>query len=204
MDYKILVNRENNLDKTFIPSNLVSANSKYKENIEIDKVTLDNFLNMKYDMYLLGYDIDIMSGYRDYNYQEKIYNKSLYNKGYAYTMRSIAKPGYSEHQTGLAIDICIYKNNKAYIEHEIIDTKELDFLKNNSYKYGFILRYPEDKEDITGYNYEPWHYRYVGIDLATYLFKNNLTLDEYYKNSDNNISKSLSYNQAIFKKEAQI
>lgn len=185
MDYQMLVNKENLLDKTFIPNSLVDTNSRYKDNIKIDKVVLDNFIKMKYDMQLLGYDIDIMSGYRDYYYQEKIYNRSIRDKGYAYTLRSIATPGSSEHQTGLAIDICIYKDNKVYIEHQIINTKELEFLKYNSYKYGFILRYPEDKEDITGYNYEPWHYRYVGIKLATYLFKNNLTLEEYYDKTCN-------------------
>lgn len=181
MDYQILVNKQNKLDRKFIPNDLVDVNSKYKDNIKINKEVLDNFHKLKYDMQLLGYDIDIMSGYRDYNYQEKIYNKSLYEKGYTYTIRSIAKPGCSEHQTGLAIDICIYKNNKVYIEHEILDTKELEFLKENAYKYGFILRYPEDKEDITGYNYEPWHYRYIGLPLSEYVYKNNLTLEEYYK-----------------------
>lgn len=200
MNYQILVNKENSLDRGFIPSNLVNTNSKYKKNIYLNKEVLNHFLNMKYDMQLLGYDIDIMSGYRDYNHQEKIYNKSLYQKGYTYTIRSIAKPGTSEHQTGLAIDICLYKNNKVYIEHEIMNTKELEFIKENAHKYGFILRYPEDKENITGYNYEPWHYRYVGASLANYLYKNNLTLEEYY----NRERKEETNNKIIFIKEAKI
>ncbi len=199
MNYQILVNKNNPLNKTYIPNDLVDANSKYRNNIKVNKEALTSFNKMKYDMHLLGYDIDIMSAYRDYYYQEKIYNKSLYQKGYAYTIRSIAKPGCSEHQTGLAIDICLYSNNKVYIEHEILNTKELDFLKNNAYKYGFILRYPEDKEDITGYNYEPWHYRYVGLYLSEYLYKKNLTLEEYYKNKE-----IKDENQIIFIKEAKI
>lgn len=203
MNYQILVNKNNPLNKTYIPNDLVDANSKYRNNIKVNKEALTSFNKMKYDMHLLGYDIDIMSGYRDYSYQEKIYNKSLYERGYTYTVRSIAKPGTSEHQTGLAIDICIYKNDKVYIEHEIINSEELQFLKNNAYKYGFILRYPEEKEDITGYNYEPWHYRYVGIDLATYLFKNNITLEEYYQSNSKKLEKQ-QQNQIIFIKEAKI
>ena len=193
MNYEMLVNKNNQLDKTYIPKDLVNAKSKYRNNAMVNKTVLDNFLNMKHDMSLLGYDIDIMSGYRDYNYQNKIYNKSIHDKGYAYTLRSIAQPGYSEHQTGLAIDICIYKNNKVYIEKEIINMPEFKYLKYNSYKYGFILRYPEDKEDITGYNYEPCHYRYVGIDLARYLYHNHLTLEEYYDKKDNNSNNNNNY-----------
>ncbi len=200
MNYQILVNKEHPLDKTYIPSNLIDTKSKYKKNILLDQKVLINFQHMKNDMQSLGYYIDIMSGYRDYNYQEKIYNKSLYQKGYTYTVRSIAKPGSSEHQTGLAIDICIYKDNKVYIEHQIINTKELDFLKKNSHKYGFILRYPEEKENITGYNYEPWHYRYVGIELANYLHKNGLTLEEYYQQTQ----EEKENNKVIFIKEANI
>ena len=203
MNYQILVNKDNPLSKTFIPNDLVDANSKYKNNIKVNKEVLSYFNKMKYDMLLLGYDIDIMSAYRDYNYQEKLYNKSLYQKGYTHTVRSIAKPGYSEHQTGLAIDICLYRNNKAYIENELINTKELDFLKRNAHKYGFILRYPYDKEDITGYNYEPWHYRFVGLPLSEYLYKNNMTLEEYHQK--NNIEKEENIqNQVIFIKEAKI
>ena len=130
--------------------------------------------------YQHGYKIDIMSGYRTYEYQDNLYNKSLQEKGYADTFRSIAKPGCSEHQTGLAIDICIYHDGKCYIEHEIENTAELSWLKNNCAQYGFILRYPKEKEDITGYNYEPWHYRFVGVELATKLYEEDITLEEYY------------------------
>ena len=135
---------------------------------------------MKLDAIKLGYDIDIMSGYRDYSYQEKIYNKLLKDKGFAYTFRSIAKPGCSEHQTGLAIDICVYKDDKCYIEHELEDMDEIIWVINNCYKYGFILRYPRGMEDKTGYNYEPWHFRYVG-NIAEYLHKNKILLEDYMR-----------------------
>lgn len=180
MNYQILVNKDNPLSKNYIPKNLVLANSQYKENILVNKKVFYAFKKMKSAAKKYGYDFDIMSGYRNYSYQENIYNKSLEEKGYVYTFRSIAKPGTSEHQTGLAIDICFYRNNHCYIEHELENAPELTWLINNSYQFGFILRYPQNKEDITGYNYEPWHYRYVG-SLAKYLTKNKLTIEEYFK-----------------------
>ena len=179
MDYTMLVNKTNKVDSNYVPDNLVITDSLYKDNIYLNDKCYDMFKKMQEDMELLGYNIDIMSGYRDYKYQEKIYNKLIHEKGLSYASRSIASPGSSEHQTGLAIDVCIYKDNKCYIEHDVIDMEEVKWIHNNMHKYGFILRYPFDKEEITGYNYEPWHIRYVG-EIAEYLYKNNLTLEEYY------------------------
>lgn len=181
MDYEILVNKDNALDKTYAPNDLVDALSSYKDNILVNKKVLEQFSLMKEDANKLGYKIDIMSGYRDYMYQEKIYNKLLKEKGFAYTFRSIAKAGTSEHQTGLAIDICVYRDDKCYIEHELEDSEEINWVINNCYKYGFILRYPRGMEDKTGYNYEPWHFRYVG-DIAEYLYKNDMLLEDYVNN----------------------
>ncbi len=180
MDYLILVNRDNVLEKTYIPDGLIDAGSRYKNGILVNEMVYKQFMKMKRDMEKLGYDIDIMSGYRDYNYQDKIYNRLILEKGFNYAFRYIAPPGASEHQTGLAIDICIYKKGKCYIEHEIDDMEDIKWLHNNSFKYGFILRYPIDKENITGYNYESWHLRYVG-NIARYLYTNKLTLEEYLK-----------------------
>lgn len=180
MDFEILVNKNNVLDKSYVPNDLVNACSKYKDGILINKKVLEQFNLMKNDAIKLGYDIDIMSGYRDYLYQEKIYNRLLLEKGFSYTFRSIAKPGCSEHQTGLAIDICVYRDNRCYIEHELEDMDEIKWIINNCYRYGFILRYPKNMEDITGYNYEPWHFRYVG-DIALYLYQNNILLEDYKK-----------------------
>ena len=180
MDYEMLVNKDHALNKTYVPSNLVNANSKYKEDILINETVLENFNRMRDDALLFGYKIDIMSGYRDYLYQEGIYNKLVLEKGLAYAFRTIAKPGCSEHQTGLAIDICVYKDDKCYIENDLEDMDECSWLINNSYKYGFILRYPKGYEDKTGYNYEPWHFRYVG-NIAPYLYKNKLLLEDYHR-----------------------
>ena len=96
----------------------------------------------------------------------------------------MAIPGSSEHQTGLAFDVAFIRNNE-YSLIALETDPEIKWLLKNAYKYGFILRYPKDKENITGYSYEPWHYRFVGIKLAKMLYKNNLTLEEYYKKINN-------------------
>ena len=180
MDYLMLVNRNNILNKTYIPNNLVDTKSRYKDGIFVDDTVYKQFIKMKEAMTKYGYNIDIMSGYRSYDYQDKLYNKLILEKGFNYAFRYIAPPGASEHQTGLAIDICIYRDNNCYIEHEIDEMEEIKWIHNNSYKYGFILRYPMDKENITGYNYESWHLRYVG-NIANYIYSNKLTLEEYLK-----------------------
>ena len=177
MDYLLLVNRDNLLDKTYIPSNLVDSKSIYKDNILVVDKVLDMFNLMKMEALKHGYDIDIMSGYRSYDYQDKIYNKLIRDKGFNYAFRHIAPAGASEHQSGLAIDICVYRGGKCYIEHEISEFEEINWLHKNAHKFGFILRYPEAMEEKTGYNYEPWHFRYVG-NKASYLFYNDKILED--------------------------
>ena len=176
----MLVNKTNKVDNNYVPDNLILTDSIYKNNIYLNDKCFEMFKKLQKDMKRLGYSIDIMSGYRSYKYQEKIYNKLVHDKGLSYASRTVATPGSSEHQTGLAIDICVYKKDKCYIEHDLIDMKEISYLHKNIHKYGFILRYPFGKEEITGYNYEPWHIRYVG-DISKYLYKNNFTLEEYYQ-----------------------
>lgn len=137
------------------------------------------FEKMKSDMEGLGMVADIGSGFRSYEYQLGVIERNIEAYGEEETARSVAPAGHSEHQTGLAIDII---NDQP--EHNIVesfrDTEEGQWLAENSYKYGFILRYPEGKEDITGYMYEPWHFRYVGEEMAAKIFDSNLTLEEYF------------------------
>ena len=173
MNYELLVNKTNFLDKDYVPNNLVDSLSKYKDNILLEEKALESFRRMQMDAKVSGYFIDIMSGYRSYDYQLGLYNNLIKEKGFNYALRVIAKPGCSEHQTGLAIDFCVYKDNKCYIEYELENLSETNWVNNNAHKYGFILRYPKDKEQITGYNYEPWHLRYVG-NIASYIYNNNL------------------------------
>ena len=181
MDYGILVNKDNPLPRAHIPNNLVESQSKYKDGILIDKNVKEAFIKLKNEAKKHNYFIDIESGYRPYDYQEKLYNKLVEEKGFAYAITRIAEPGKSEHQTGLAIDFCIYRDDKCYIEHDIKDLEETKWIHKNAHNYGFILRYPEGKEDVTKYSYEPWHLRYVN-EISSEIYHKKITLEEYYNN----------------------
>lgn len=181
MNYQILVNKQISLGKDYIPSNLVSVNSKYKEGMQLEAKTYEQWLLLKDDVLSKCYIIDIESAYRSYDYQQKVMNELIAEKGEEYAKRAIAVPGHSEHQTGLALDYCLLRDNTFIIEGDMTACDECIYTNSIAHKYGFILRYPQDKENITGYKYEPWHLRYVGVELATYLYENKLTLDEYYK-----------------------
>lgn len=120
-----------------------------------------------------GCDIYVSSGFRSYSTQAAIYERYCGRDGSAAADRYSARPGYSEHQSGLAIDL----NS---ISSSFANTPEGQWVAENCYKYGFILRYPKDKESVTGYMYEPWHIRYVGVDAATSIYSSGLCLEEYY------------------------
>jgi len=124
-----------------------------------------------------GNQLMIGSGYRSAALQAIYFNSLASSIGEVVANQSVARPGESEHQTGLAVDITTVSRN-CYLNECFAETSDGQWLANNSYKYGFILRYPKGKEDITGYRYEPWHFRYVGIDLATALYESGLTLDQ--------------------------
>lgn len=188
MDYTILVNKDNRLDKDYVPNDLVITD----ENIDnfhgyldptlkpmIDKNVYKHFLVMKEDAKKLGFNLLIDSGYRSYKYQQDIWNDSIIKIGLEETKRVVAPPGSSEHQAGFSFDIG-YIIDGIYTDNVTEEQEETKWLFINSYKYGFILRYPKGKEDITGYKYEPWHYRFVGITLAKELYESGITLEEYY------------------------
>ena len=120
-----------------------------------------------------GISLWIVSGYRSYSRQETLYNGYAAAGTKAEADRFSARPGYSEHQTGLALDL-----NNASGSFE--GTKEADWLADNCYKYGFIIRYGKDKEQYTGFKYEPWHVRFVGTQLALRIYKSGLCLEEYF------------------------
>lgn len=119
-----------------------------------------------------GAKLKIISGFRSYDYQEKIYNIYVKEFGEEKTNTFSAKPGHSEHQTGLAIDLCEDSD-------KFIGTKEDIWLQKNAHKFGFIIRYPKGKEHITGYKYEPWHLRYIGRKHSKIIFNRGLVLEEY-------------------------
>ena len=174
---EILVNKYNYISSTYIPNNLQMINTKYSNNgMYLTTEAKEAFERLAAAAEKDKYTITVMSAYRTYEYQQSLYNRYLAIDGQELTDTYSARAGHSEHQTGLAIDV--YNKSKPYTEFE--KTQEFYWMKENSYKYGYILRYPKDKEFITGYQYEPWHYRYVGVEIATYLYKNNLTYDEYF------------------------
>ena len=183
----ILVSKSNVLSEFYVPKNLVvidnNENNFHQFLDEELKPMLRKevipFLNeMIDDAKKDGLNFIVDSGYRSYSYQQRLLDKLVSEKGNdAY--RSLAKPGESEHQTGLAFDIA-YFDDGIFNDTVNDSDKVVKWLIKNSYKYGFILRYPKRKEHITGFVYEPWHYRFVGVNLAKKLYKNKLTLDEYY------------------------
>ena len=175
-DY-ILVNKYLYLDKDYVPNNLENLDEIYsKKNMKLVKIAKDMFEKMYYAAKKDGYIIRVMSSYRSYNYQLSLYNNYKKNSSKEEADKYSARAGYSEHQTGLCVDI---DDNK--LNYENFDkSNSYIWMKENSYKYGFIERYPKDKEKITVYNYEPWHYRYVGIDIAKFIHDNKITFDEYY------------------------
>ncbi len=175
--YLVLVNKTYKLPRDYIPSNLELISTEFSnENKYLRTEAKEAFENLSRDAKALGYKITAVSTYRDYAYQEKLYNEYIEEKGLEYADNCSARPGHSEHQTGLAVDV--EGSNNDYDEFE--NSKEFTWMKDNAYKYGFILRYPKGKEKITGFKYEPWHYRYVGVDTAKIMYEENIILEEYY------------------------
>ena len=184
----VLVNKENMLSIDYIPKNMyiVDNNENNFRNYLIDNIKPMLRIEVKpyiekliYDANNNGINIIVDSAFRSGNYQQMILDKVISEKGNeAYKL--VALPGTSEHQTGLAVDFAIYENG-IYNDDIKEDDKEAIWLKDIAWKYGFILRYPKGKEDITGFNFEPWHYRFVGLELALELYQTNQTLEEYKK-----------------------
>lgn len=185
MKYDILVNKKNYLSKDYVPKRLIIINdesgNKLDKNYQnmLNKKAYKYFKKMQKEALNHNFKIYIDSSYRSFNYQKQIFDKCTLDKSYEYALKYVAKPGYSEHQTGLAIDVIIKRNK--LLEDITGNEVEIKWLKINAYKYGFILRYPLGFEDITGYNYEPWHFRFVGKKVARKMRKNNIqTLEEYH------------------------
>ena len=126
-----------------------------------------------------GFNYNAFSGFRSYEYQTTLYNRYVNRDGKEAADRYSARPGYSEHQTGLAFDIGENGRQDLWLTEQFGETPAGQWLMNNAHLYGFILRYPQGKEHITGFMYESWHYRYVGVEHATAIFNAKTTLEEY-------------------------
>ena len=176
--YLVLVNKNNKLDQNYIPNDLELLDLKYSNSGKyLRKDAKIAFEKLSKDAYANGFRIVAISAYRDYEYQDKLFNSYVLEKGLDYALKCSAKPGHSEHQTGLSVDV----EGENFNYNKFDETESFKWIKKNSHKYGFILRYPKGSEEITGFKYEPWHYRYVGIKAATYIYENNITLEEYIK-----------------------
>ncbi len=185
IDYLVLVNKENKLpDNWEEVVELVDVKDFEGGTIQVEKEALEKFNELRDDLLKEGVDIELDSVYRSVKRQQEIWDQFTEEYGLDYVKKYVAVPGYSEHHTGLAIDVCLKKDGKfIYDNDEMIAEKEI-FAKVHAKlaDHGFILRYLEGKEDVTGYGYEPWHFRYVGsVEVAKEIMSNGLTLEEYLK-----------------------
>lgn len=181
-DTLVLVNKTTNLDEDYLPSDLVWLDLPGVRETQLRKeaaVALEDLFDAAE---LKNLSLYCCSGYRSYQTQKELYSENVKSYGQKEADLVSAKPGQSEHQTGLAMDVTAESVNFDLLE-SFGQTAEGEFIKNNAHQYGFIIRYPEDKTAITGYAYEPWHLRYVGKDVAEEIYEKKLTFEEYLKTS---------------------
>ncbi|TLS48577.1 D-alanyl-D-alanine carboxypeptidase family protein [Paenibacillus antri] len=179
----LFVNKEHPLDAKYKPDDLVVPDVKFSFDGDNPKKQLQRvaaealealFAQAEED----GIELRAVSGYRSYATQKAIFERNASIKGEEEANRTSAYPGQSEHQTGLAMDVSAASVNYA-LEEAFGETVEGIWLAENAASHGFIIRYPKDKEDVTGYKYEPWHLRYVGVDIAEFVTEQGLTLEEF-------------------------
>ncbi len=175
-DKTILVNKYNSLPLNFEAKNLITFSTSYSYNSQkMEKTAGESIIALIDEARSQGYTLLVVSGYRTENLQSTLYNNSVSKNGKTHADKYSARPGHSEHQTGLAVDI----SNIAGVLDGFEKYEVYNWVKENAHKYGFIERYPKGKEFITGYGYEPWHYRYLGIEAATIIYNEQITFEEY-------------------------
>lgn len=184
-DITVITNKERALPSDFIPDDLVVPDvpfpfDEFHPKKQLRKEAADALEDLFRNAQEANCNLYALSGYRSYKTQETLFNESINIEGYDHANKFLAKPGYSEHQTGLSMDVTTEDVDFDVVQ-EFENTKEGKWLKHNCHKYGFIIRYPKDKEDITKYSYEPWHIRYVGEDISEVMNEENLCLEEFYK-----------------------
>ncbi len=184
-DYLVLVNKQNKLPSTWEETvELEDVKNAYDEDIKVEKEALAQFKKLREALLKEGVNIELDSSYRSVKRQQEIWDEFTEKYGEDYVKKYVAVPGYSEHHTGLAIDVCLKKDGKLIYENDdMMKEKEIwAKVHKKLADYGFILRYPEGKDSITGYAYEPWHFRYVGsAEVAKEITEKGLTFEEYLK-----------------------
>ena len=174
---KVLVNKYYYLGSDYVPDNLETISVQYAlSDMKLVHEAKEAFETLAKSAKRQNLNIVAMSTYRSYKYQVNLWNKYAKQDGEEKADTYSGRAGHSEHQTGLAVDV--YNEKETYTNFE--KTKEFDWMQEHAHEYGFILRFPKDKVAETGYQYESWHYRYVGIDAATYIKENNISFEEYY------------------------
>ena len=174
----MLVNKFYKLSETYVPSDLVDVSLSYAyEGKQVSKVMYDSLTNMLDAAKESGYNLVVSQGYRSYADQEEAYNDIEASSGVDYADKVAARPGHSEYQAGLSVVV-----KPLYTEgSDMENSPEHTWILENAHKYGFILRYPKDKENITGFSYDAWRLRYVGSNTARIIHNENITFDEYYE-----------------------
>ena len=182
-NYLVIVNKKERIPDNYEYSiELINIKNVWSEDIKIEKKAYHKFMKLKNELEKENIYIEIDSVYRSVKEQQELWDNWIKEKGLDYVKKTLAEPGYSEHHTGLAIDICIRKGNKLIFENEEMLKEEEIFSKIHKklYLFGFILRYPKVKENITSYSYEPWYLRYINnIEIAKEIYLKGLTLEEY-------------------------
>lgn len=175
IDGVLIANKTYALPQDFIPTNPDQPVNADRSSTCLDKTLMSAWNTMLKDATAKGLNIYIASGYRSYNYQVNVYNRYVKSDGAAVADTYSSRPGNSEHQTGLCFDLNTIEDSFQY-------TNEGKWVNDNCYKYGFCIRFPKGKDSATGYQYESWHLRYVGVDLATKLYNNGdwISLEEYF------------------------
>lgn len=182
MNYSTLINKSNLIDDSYYENlELIECKDILGEIIKVEKMTYKKYLELKDYLETKNIFVELISAYRSIEKQQEIIDEYTLKYGIEYVNKYVTPVKTSEHHTGLALDLGLIVDGKEIIENEELFDKEKIYLEIHKYlsKFGFILRYPKGKEEITGYNYEPWHIRYVGKEAADIIYKNNLTLEEY-------------------------
>ena len=179
-----IVNKERPLPSGYVPPSMAIPNvtlrlDRTNESMKINSSITKNIEDLFAAADKAGNPLLFTSGYRSEEYQRQLYKRYIEEGGQDYADKTSARPGTSEHQTGYAFDVCEL-NKDCVLEKSFGDTKAGLWLKENAHNYGFIIRYLDRKENETGYDYEPWHLRYVGAELATELHDSNRTMEDFF------------------------
>lgn len=180
----ILVNKQNKVSEDYVPKDLKEikyyASDRVASSRYMKAEAAEAFHKLVEAAMVEDLDLLMTTAYRSYDFQKTLYDNYVKNEGQEAADTFSAKPGQSEHQTGLSVDV-----SSSSVDYKLTSlfgqTEEGKWLANNAHKYGFIIRFPEGKENITGYMYEPWHIRYVGLQVANEIFRQGVTLEEYLK-----------------------